>query len=232
MASPVAKIEATSPSGKQSRALVTEEKANELIFAVVGHVGSGTTAVADALKALLVEGKDDVKYDVHILKAREVILDWAKSKDKVLPPDDRTDLNVVTKLQDLGDEMRRESDDNAVVARSLVGRVRRTRADIVGEDSLSDKPITPDGKPRAYILDSIRHPAEVHLLRHVYQDAFVLIGVVCDEDVRQERITNKYKNAGGALAREFMQRDARAKPAHGQRVSDAFLTCPDLSDQS
>jgi hypothetical protein len=92
-----------------------------------------------------------VKYDVHILKARQVILDWAKQHNKALPADDRADLNVVTRLQDLGDEMRKESDDNAAVARQLVGAVKRTRATSVGRDPADETPIAPDGKPRAYI---------------------------------------------------------------------------------
>ncbi len=221
MATPVAKIDSPTSAAGQAQALMRQEQANELIFAVVGHVGSGTTAVADQLQALLMDEKEGDKYDVHILKARKVILDWAKIRGKETPPEDKDDLNVVTRLQDLGDDMRKETTDNSVVARALVGEVRARRAERVGA-SLDDKPIPPDGKPRAYILDSIRHPAEVHLLRHVYQDAFVLIGVVCDEDVRRSRITSKYKNAGEGYAREFMQRDARAKPKYGQRVSDAF----------
>jgi len=195
MATPAVKVEAGSEPGKQSQALMKEEHANELVFAVVGHVGSGTTAVAEQLSALFVDEKEGAKYDVHILKARKVIREWAKKHEKTLPPEVKDDLAVVTSLQDLGDEMRKESKDNSVVARSLVAEVRKIRAERVGA-SLDDKPVTPDGKPRAYILDSIRHPAEVHLLRHVYQDAFVLIGVVCDEDIRRGRITNKYKNAG------------------------------------
>lgn len=221
MASPVAKVLPGSDPGKHAQALMTEEHANELVFAVVGHVGSGTTAVAEQLRALLIDEAEGAKYEVHILKARKAILEWAGEQKKQLPKEDNADLNVVTALQDLGDQMRQETKDNSVVARSLVREIRRKRAESVGT-SLDDKPVTPDGKPRAYILDSIRHPAEVHLLRHVYQDAFVLIGVVCDEDVRRQRITEKYKNAGGEYAREFMQRDARAKAKYGQRVSDAF----------
>src|SRR5262249_34114148 len=78
------------------------------------------------------------------------------------------------------------------------------------------------GQRRAYILDSIRHPAEVELLRNVYQSAFVLIGIVCDEEVRLRRIQQKYSDAGERNARLFMERDAKAPTKYGQRVSDAF----------
>lgn len=221
MAKPLEKSIALTQLGRESQTLMKEEHANELIFAVVGHVGSGTTAVAEQLRALFINEQEGKKYDVHILKARAVILNWAKSKSREIPPDAKDDLEVVTKLQDLGDDMRKDTGDNSVVARSLIVEIRKTRARQIGA-SLDEKPVPPDGQPRVYVLDSIRHPAEVHLLRHVYQDAFVLIGVVCDEDVRRGRITGKYKNAGAENARKFMKRDERAKPKYGQRVSDAF----------
>jgi hypothetical protein len=40
-----------------------------------------------------------------------------------------------------------------------------------------EKSVVPDGKPRAFIIDSIRHPAELSLLRSIYRDAFVLVGL-------------------------------------------------------
>ena len=85
-----------------------------------------------------------------------------------------------------------------------------------------EKPVVPDGKPRAFIIDSLRHPAEVGLLRRIYGDGFVLIGVVCEQDERRNRISEKYDDAGAAAAERFMKRDSKAPQKHGQRVSDAF----------
>ncbi len=116
----------------------------------------------------------------------------------------------------------RSSGDHAIVARSLIEAIRLTRASRLGIKSPGEDPVRPDGTRRAYVLDSIRHPAEVELLRKVYQDAFVLVGVVCEANVRQNRIVKKYRNAGMEDAAAFMARDARAAEKHGQRVSDAF----------
>jgi deoxycytidylate deaminase len=62
----------------------------------------------------------------------------------------------------------------------------------------------------------------VELLRHVYQEAFVLIGVVCEEKKRLARVMSKYATAGKDAALEFMRRDSKATEKYGQRVSDAF----------
>jgi deoxycytidylate deaminase len=171
-------------------------------------------------------GKD--QFDVEILKARAVIENWARNQALVLP--DTTEspsLKQVEVFQDYGDRMRCEktssgNEDYSAIARALVLKIREVRARKTNVDVLEGQPVKPDQKPRAYILDSIRHPAEVHLLRHVYKDAFVLIGVVCEEEKRIERIAEKYKDGGRENAREFMKRDADAEEKHGQHVGDAF----------
>lgn len=216
---------AQSPSDKQgpdARAVVLKEAANELVFAVVGHVGSGTSEIALTLKGLLSSPSlFGGTFDVEVLKARSVIEKWATAHNEPLPAGTNDDLKTVERYQDLGDLMRK-SGDFAAVAKGLVIQIRSLRASKTGEADPGDKAIPPDGKRRAYILDSVRHPSEVELLRHIYQDAFVLIGVVCQEKQRLQRVMKKYKNAGESEALKFMRRDSKAPQKHGQRVSDAF----------
>ena len=206
-----------------SKTAVLQHAANELVFAVVGHVGAGTSTIANVLAELL--GSSALpggKYEVEVLRARNEIEDWAKSNGRTVPTTKRTDLSTTVNLQNLGDEMRLSTKDNSAVARALIRRVRETRAKKLGWTELGDGPVKPDGKRRAYILESLRHPEEVELLRHVYQEAFILIGVVCDAEKRVQRIMEKYENAGRVHAIEFMKRDAKGGERHGQRVSDTF----------
>lgn len=72
-------------------------------------------------------------------------------------------------------------------------------------------------------MDSIRHPHEITLLRRVYQEAFCLIGVFCQEDERLRRLRDeKYSHASSDTIKDFMQRDENAPEAYGQKVSEAF----------
>lgn len=226
MASPLAAASKAAndvPSPRPSREVLVEAAANEMVVAVVGHVGSGTSEIAHTLEALLSTASlSGGSYDTTILKARDEIEEWAAAAGETIPTSDRNDLQTTFALQDLGDLMRERSKDGSAVARALVKRIRLVRAKKTGGTIEKDAPVIPDGKRRAYILDAIRNPAEVHLLRHLYQDAFVLIGVVCDEKVRLERITKKYKNAGQQDAEDLMRRDAKASSRLGQRVTDAF----------
>ena len=216
------------PRGKRSRDVVVKQASNEFVFAVVGHAGSGTSVVGDTLKTLLeATALTGANFDVSILKARTIIDEWAREHGKDVPATgSRRTLKDVECLQDLGDEMRAEETadgkaDYAAVARALVELIARTRAEKIGVEYTRGQEVSPDGKPRAYILDSIRHPAEVHLLRHIYGDAFILVGVVCEEEKRKKRIQAKY-NCGPEDAHEFMERDADDDEKNGQHVADAF----------
>lgn len=215
-----AKVSADRPLA--SRELTKLHASRELVFGIVGHVGSGTSTVAKNLCDILRQpDMGGEQYECVIIKAREVIEEWANKNGETYPSSQPFTIADVEKFQDLGDQMR-SGGDHAAVARGSVLKIREQRAEMQKVDLTEDAPVVPDGQPRAYIIDSIRHPAEVELLRRVYGDAFVLVGVVCEQIVRKRRISEKYREAGIDPAERFMERDAKAAEKHGQRVSDAF----------
>ena len=71
-----------------SRAILGGEASNEIIFAVVGGAGSGTSFIAKTLRNILVEAN----IDAPILKASKVILEWAVRMGKPIPPPEPTTL--------------------------------------------------------------------------------------------------------------------------------------------
>ena len=205
-----------------SQELAKQHASRELIFGIVGHVGSGTSTVAETLKAVL--GGTHLHFEAYecvIIKARDVIVEWATLHGKIVPVDGTPSIVQVQEYQNLGDSMR-STIDHAAVARGAIKKIRYERAKMQEVSIDKDKPVLPDGSPRAYIIDSIRHPAEVNLLRRVYGDGFVLVGIVCEHSVRKNRISAKYRDAGLDAAEAFMSRDAKADQTFGQRVSDAF----------
>lgn len=188
--------------------------ANEYVFAVVGPAGSGTSWVADALRGLL--SKAGIQSE--ILKASNVIETWATAHDHTI--DNSTKLMRARSLQDLGDKCRFDTGDKAAVAIRLMREMHErrkghTESRLAGGAAVAER--------RAYIIDSLKQPAETALLRQVYQDAFCQIGVVCDEVVRKQRLSSfKCRDSTEAQIEEFMRRDEDADAPHGQKVTDTF----------
>jgi deoxycytidylate deaminase len=203
-----------------SQKLVRAQASRELVFGVVGHVGAGASEIAAHLQDILSRRG----FEVCVVNAREVIAAWAHQRSAPLPGGaaDPGSIAHVSHLQDLGDRMRHETRDHAAVTRRILSTIRAARARATSATLRAGVPVMPDEARRAYILDSIRHPAEVGLLRHLYHSAFVLLGVVCEEEERERRITAKLPDAGQSAVRKLMARDARAPEAWGQRVSEAY----------
>lgn len=129
MNTPLTKIPAIVSSGKApSRMVLDGLAANELIFAVVGPVGSGTSEIAETLETLLLS-KD---YDATILKARTVIEEQTEGLKQRIKAEEN--IQHTQALQDAGDSLRRKYNDNAAVAIGLVDLIRRTRAKKTGVD--------------------------------------------------------------------------------------------------
>lgn len=204
---------------KETREIVNSLYSNEIIFAVVGPVGSGTTYVAKALE-LLATSALNTKH-VTLIKASSVI-----EIESSLQTDKGNSLNRAKSLQDAGDSLRQK--DVAAVGNLLVGKIKSSReawntsappsgATPIRTDESSENP------QRVFIIDSLKNPAEVELLRSVYREAFCLIGVVCESEVRQRRLQDgKLETSSKADIKEFMKRDENANEKWGQKVSDTF----------
>ncbi|WPG36934.1 anti-phage dCTP deaminase [Variovorax sp. EBFNA2] len=209
---------------RDARTVLNEQASPELIFAVVGPVGSGTTWVAEALATLSkasIEGAE-----IKIIKASTVIENAAKQNGNEIAAE-AARLTRATFLQDAGDNLRKE--DTAAVGSLLVSAIKAAR--IEWDDSDAAAGVTqlhagegiPKKAQRIYVLDSLKHPAEVKLLRAVYREAFCLIGVVCDTTTRKKRLQDgKCSDSSSAQIDVFMRRDEDASDKWGQHVSDTF----------
>jgi hypothetical protein len=213
--------------GANSRSVIKGRAAHELFFALVGPVGAGSSHVARQLDRCIKSTRlGDVPFSCEMLKAGDAIREWASKSGRPLEGTNSIDTKIV--MQGYGDEMRRGN--NAAVAVDLIKAITETRARVQGKTFTKGQPVEPDGKPRAYIIDSLKHPAEAQLLRRLYGHAFVLIGVVCSEPTRRERLIDgyfsgreKHKRENIAKIDDFMRRDADdVEHSYGQHVTDTF----------
>ncbi|MFZ2991103.1 MAG: hypothetical protein WA086_24140, partial [Ideonella sp.] len=207
---------------RSTRVLINEHASKELIFAVVGPVGSGTTSVALKLSQLAATSLNTQRV-IHI-KASEVIAQSINPTDLK----DKGPLERASLLQDAGDSLRK--DDEPAIGALLVAEIKAQRAKFDEADktpNAGDVSLLHADKRReqhrVYILDSLKHPAEVELLRAVYREAFCLVGVVCEEGVRESRLsTGKCQDSSLKEIRALMKRDEDAEQSWGQKVSKTF----------
>lgn len=230
---------ATTVSGPGHELLRTY-KTNEIFVAIVGPAGAGAGTAANILRTFF----EEAGFDSHIVKASSTIRRASEKAGLEVPPDDRKSLAGIRMMQDRGDELRKgdvfgQTEDHAAVARLVLREITGVRASAQGLDFEPDTDVVPDGTPRAYIIDSLRHPAEVHLLRQVYQDAFTLLGIVCDPSKREKRIRENLfdrsqwgKTEVKEKVREFLDRDEDAPDKFGQHVSDTFHEADFFVDNS
>lgn len=182
---------------------------NFIVIGVVGAVGAGTSWTARVLQRLL-KRRDIV---AEIVTARAGLADASgEAWNHAQLLKDTAPMKAAQTLQSIGDTLRTDHDD-AFVASAMIARIAASR--------------NAEPTPTVVICDSLRHPAEAHLFRMVYGDAFWLIGTVCDLDTRLVRLTKKFTLANGQApdtkeVAAFIDRDQDSPDRHGQHVAATF----------
>jgi len=206
------------------RLIIQRSRSSEIFFAVVGPVGAGASRAREALeRACRAAG-----YIPQTVKVSAIIREWGATQGRDITPEMKP-IEKVKHLQNVGDEMRKA--DPTRVARAVLSKIASLRAELNGEKFEQGTAVPPRDKKIAYLIDSVRHPAETSLFRRTYANAFALVGVVCEDGQRRDRILDKYFTGPErrnetlvAQADAFIQRDADdEETSHGQHVTDAFF---------
>lgn len=168
-------------------------QSDELIIAFAGPMGCGIASLIESMSERLRErGYTDV---VHIKLSK--FLDKAIT-DKLVSewcpePNSSARRSRYRRLQEAGRELRVKSKNPAILAEYAVQEIAvdRTRRALEKTGTTGDGPIVP-GRI-AYLIDQVKRPEEVALLRTVYRNLFFLAGV-----------TRIYASRATALEAEFV----------------------------
>jgi deoxycytidylate deaminase len=179
----------------------------ELVFGLVGAVGTELKKVVDILEERL----KVAKYDVKEVRISQAIIPQLVPKRKTKP---KNEYERISNGMDDGDTARETSGDNSVLALGAASWISSLRK--------KDAAKRPQPAPRtAYIINSLKHPEEVYRLREIYPLGFYLIGVHADQERRfhylcEEGLMTKKQ------ARGLMERDEKEKWKYGQHLTDTF----------
>lgn len=180
---------------------------SEIVIGLIAPIGTDLDAVRTTLQTRL----EVAGYAVFVIRLTEQVIPNVAKVAEYSPDDFGA---RVTALMDAGDSARKVSGDNGILAlgaTKVIGGLR----DWYTHDTTEDR------RRRAYIVSSLKHPAEVEALRMIYPQGFYLIAVHEDPEDRFARLT-KTKKVPEPQAHELMDRDKDGHKRFGQRVAATF----------
>lgn len=163
-----------------------EDLSNVLVFGIAGRVGSGASFVRDKI----VQSLKTFDYEVDIVDVTEMI--------EQLKPSLGDALNDKINARTLAiEELKGHSKATRVKSLQLTGNaLRRKHGNAILSKCVINYFISPDleqegfnlNRRKAYVIDSLKHPAEVELFREVFGVLFWMVGVVSSDSVRFNRL--------------------------------------------
>lgn len=188
---------------KIASAMAQSPVGSELIFGLVGAVGADLGKIRSALEDRLKQ----FGYTVTTIRLTEEVIRPIVGG----PATESGEFQRLNEFMDAGNEARRKSADNAILAKGAAAVINQDRP---------GKP--PERRAKhAYIISSLKHPAEVAELRKIYPLGFYLIGIHADEERRKSYLVDN-KGIDKGDAEKLLARDENEPISHGQKVIDTF----------
>jgi deoxycytidylate deaminase len=207
----------TTASNENTSPQAISQLSKELVIGLVGYAGAGCSAAASRIRILL----EEASYIVQLIKLSDLIS--GRSATNVVPKieagirEGKTRFDRACALQNMGDQFRKQHGPSALSA-----LVVRKIIDLRGASRAGEQKI-------AFVLDSLKHPDEIGLLRRVYDTSFRLVAVHCERSTREKRLIGsnhssaKFKGVDDVNVKKFMERDEKdIGVSHGQQVREAF----------
>lgn len=156
----------------------------ELVFAIASPIGSPN----DVFRAELEGALHAYGYTVEWVKLSKLLADQAHARG-VTVPDVPEDLRV-SGLMDEGDRLCEESNSSAAVALHAVNEIRQKRIDCHAANGEVAESLDGKAVPRtAWVIDSLKRPAEVKQLRRIYGDHLIVVGIQASIVTRKGHLT-------------------------------------------
>ncbi|KAG8154968.1 anti-phage dCTP deaminase [Burkholderia catarinensis] len=189
----------------------------ELIIALVGPVGSGCTTVGNEIGEIL---EHSYGYAIEKYKLSDLISDYAHLVHEKNATT-MTGAARVKHLQKVGDTLRK-SFGHGYLAAKAIEKIAEVREKF-GTQKTAEGNEVPISQRRIHIIDSLKNPEELKLLRDTYGQMFWVFGVFAPEAVRKDRLQHVQGLESDKL-NEIIKTDYDEveKRGHGQSVRDVF----------
>jgi deoxycytidylate deaminase len=168
---------------------------SEVVIGIVSAVGTDSARVITPFTDRI----QRFGYDVKLVRVSEFI--------DITVPTGTPEYERIKALMSGGDRMRKDSGRNSILAAGIASKIKGLR------DSSHPK--------IAYIVNSLKHPEEVELLRRIYGESFFLVGIHADKKRRLAYLQDD-KGLASEQAEELTRIDEDEDIPHGQRTRDTY----------
>lgn len=183
-----------------------EPDRHPLVIAVVAPLG----VPLDPVERGIAEAVRAYGYRLEPVRLSRLLDDSPYRPWGELPDEGHADYYI--QRMDAGDRLRTDTNSGAALAALAVAKVAALRGS--------------HGSETVYLLRGLKHPDEVELLRHVYGQAFTLIGITSSLEERRQDLVERLSLFGSARAdaEDLIERDESdpKDPAYGQNVRAVF----------
>jgi len=192
-------------------------KSHELIIAFAGPIGCGIQSVVETTSGRL----KDRGYDVQHIKLSEFLetsLKEGLTSEWQPPQGSSARFNRYRRLQESGKELREKSKNPAILAEYAIRQIaidRNRRQTKHGEtpESMSG-PLIPQRV--AYLIDQVKRPEEIALLRIIYRNLFYLTGITRIKDLREQELLREKLQPVEAI--DLIEIDRHESDSNGQQL--------------
>lgn len=206
---PLVDTSTSAKDGKEPLEKIIQRRSQEIIIGLCGAIGSGVKNLASTLEEQLISHNYQIE--------RITISDLIKHHGEDLTFSGESDR--YSKLQNRGDELRKKFSNNilaqyAIKQIALLRDSKFTRTDDTGS-------LLPTQTTKiAFVIDQLKHPSEIDLLREVYGSAFYQVGLLKTESERRRQLEKMGLNHSDIS--QLMERDKKSNDSHGQQVEKSL----------
>lgn len=188
----------------------------ELVFGLVAPAGTRL----DDLSRVIAEELKTFGYESVEIRLSQLLENFQGSAGQA----GISEFDRITYLQERGNAFRRAVGDGAALARAAISAIRSQRSRVTQD---SDRP----AKAQAYILNQLKRPDEVDLLRQVYGPSFYLVAGRAPENLRAAELArrnarklNRADQEGAFLsdAYKVIRTDEKQEDDYGQNTRDTY----------
>jgi deoxycytidylate deaminase len=184
---PAPSAEASNDRSAENESLLkkfSSRQSNELVIAFAGPIGCGIASVINAVD-------DSLKQFGYIKIVRiklSAFLEQAVVDGRISEPQAEGDFSEkylrYRRLQRVGMDLRKLTENQAILAESAINSIVLDREKREGGRKAPGSAVVAPSRV-AYLIDQVKRPEEVVLLRALYRNLFYLVGVTKNYDQRQ-----------------------------------------------